>query len=207
MSLRSPLFNQIKRKRVGAGQRGSSNPYVTARELLKASMSDIPDKGTESGGFVCDTSGESDAKKIRETEKETISPFVRAPAAGASTVSPSKGGRGVSKKQQKLAEAAKSSHNIFQYFQKKLPEQTKCEEEETKCEEEEAPNEAESAIVDSTAAVSQENGWQQRSPSSPVASDTEETKTEVMVIADDEEEKPLKVVQESSGQDMILTSE
>ncbi|XP_011476653.1 ATP-dependent DNA helicase Q5 [Oryzias latipes] len=197
----------IKRKRVGAGQRGSSNPYVTARELLKASMSDIPDKGTESGGFVCDTSGESDAKKIRETEKETISPFVRAPAAGASTVSPSKGGRGVSKKQQKLAEAAKSSHNIFQYFQKKLPEQTKCEEEETKCEEEEAPNEAESAIVDSTAAVSQENGWQQRSPSSPVASDTEETKTEVMVITDDEEEKPLKVVQESSGQDMILTSE
>ncbi|RVE69332.1 hypothetical protein OJAV_G00076640 [Oryzias javanicus] len=157
----SELYS-IKRKRVGAGLRGSSNPYVTARELLKTDAA--PDKQTESGGFIGDG--------LRD---------------------PTKGGRAVSKKQQKLAEAAKSSRSIFQYFQKKQPEETKCEEEEER--------------DDSRAADSQENGLQRRSPSSPAPSDTQETKTEVIVITEDEEEKTMTVVQESSRQDAIILTE
>ncbi|XP_024127346.1 ATP-dependent DNA helicase Q5 isoform X1 [Oryzias melastigma] len=174
----SELYS-IKRKRVGAGLRGSSNPYVTARELLKTDAA--PDKRTESGGFVADGSRES--KAIGEAVKEKN-------AAGASAISPTKGGRAVGKKQQKLAEAAKSSRSIFQYFHKKQPEEAKCEEEEER--------------VDSTTADSQENGLQRHSPSSPAPSDTQETTTEVIVITEDEEEK---VVQESPGQDAIVTTE
>lgn len=164
---------------MGAGLRGSSNPYVTARELLKTDAA--PDKRTESGGFVADGSRES--KAIGEAVKEKN-------AAGASAISPTKGGRAVGKKQQKLAEAAKSSRSIFQYFHKKQPEEAKCEEEEER--------------VDSTTADSQENGLQRHSPSSPAPSDTQETTTEVIVITEDEEEK---VVQESPGQDAIVTTE
>uniref|UniRef100_A0A3P8WT54 ATP-dependent DNA helicase n=1 Tax=Cynoglossus semilaevis TaxID=244447 RepID=A0A3P8WT54_CYNSE len=76
----------MKRKRIGAGQRGSSDPFLTAKELLKASASNKED---------------------------------RANAAAVSMNSPTKGGKAKSKKQQMLAEAAKNTRNISQYFAKK----------------------------------------------------------------------------------------
>ena len=105
----------MKRKRVGAGLRGSSDPFMTAKELLKTSASN-----SDSGGFHSDTSGGS-----RKTNKDpslavTSSMRAKALAVAASLSSPTKGGRAASKKQ-KLAEAANSSCNISQYFAKKVP--------------------------------------------------------------------------------------
>lgn len=91
-------FPQMKRKRVGAGQRGSSNPLQAAKEFLK------PPTGS---GEV--NSGAPVACSIR----------ARATALSASNTSPTKAGRGLSRKQQKLAEAAKTSRNISHYFSKK----------------------------------------------------------------------------------------
>ncbi|KAI9522371.1 hypothetical protein NQZ68_036703 [Dissostichus eleginoides] len=128
----------MKRKRVGAGLRGSSDPFMTAKELLKPSASN-----SDSGGFHNDTSGGS-----RETNKElslAVTSSIRTKAMAASLSSPTKGGRAASKKQQqqqKLAEAAKSSRNILQYFAKKdTPE--KSQEEEGEEEEEEGEGEGE----------------------------------------------------------------
>uniref|UniRef100_A0A3Q3G0N7 ATP-dependent DNA helicase n=1 Tax=Labrus bergylta TaxID=56723 RepID=A0A3Q3G0N7_9LABR len=121
----------MKRKRVGAGQRGLSNPYLCAKDLLNSSMLDSEsNKGTEGGGRDTNT----DASLAM-----TSSIRARANAA-ASLNSPTKGGRAMSKKQQKLAEAAKSSRNIFQYFTKKEATEDRQEEEEEE-EEEEEPEE------------------------------------------------------------------
>ncbi|XP_029293096.1 ATP-dependent DNA helicase Q5 [Cottoperca gobio] len=106
----------MKRKRVGAGLRGSSNPFMTAKDLLKPSMLEsVSNKGTESGGFHNDSSGSSG--ETNEDASVALTSSIRAVAASLS--SPTKAGRAVSKKQQKLAEAAKSSRNILQYFAKK----------------------------------------------------------------------------------------
>ncbi|XP_059204238.1 ATP-dependent DNA helicase Q5 [Centropristis striata] len=116
----------MKRKRVGAGLRGSSNPFVTAKDLLN--------KGTESGGFYNDSSGGSGDTNTDASSTVTSSIKARANAATAATAtaslsSPTKAGRAMSKKQQKLAEAAKSSRNISQYFMKKKPTEESQEEE------------------------------------------------------------------------------
>ncbi|KAK0132506.1 ATP-dependent DNA helicase Q5 [Merluccius polli] len=117
----------LKRKRVGAGLRGSSDPFQAARELMQASGRDAgPPAGTDSGGFYPDTSGGS-----REL------PLAESPASLAPTSSSTRGGtvaavtdsvgslsktdRAPSKKQQKMAEAAKTTHSISLYFQKKPP--------------------------------------------------------------------------------------
>lgn len=93
----------MKRKRVGAGQRGSSNPFQATQELLKP-----PSCGPGSGEM-----------NSVAPPPVTCSIRARATAVSASINSPTKVGRGVSKKQQKLAEAAKTSRNISQYFTKK----------------------------------------------------------------------------------------
>uniref|UniRef100_A0A8C9X4D2 ATP-dependent DNA helicase n=1 Tax=Sander lucioperca TaxID=283035 RepID=A0A8C9X4D2_SANLU len=165
----------MKRKRVGAGLRGSSDPFQTAKDLLKASMSDtVSNKGTESGGFYSDTNA----------------------AAAATMNSPTKAGRAMSKKQQKLAEAAKSSRNISQYFAKKETTEDSQEEAET-------PRGLDAMLSHTTAVVAQESVSQQEH--SPVTVDDveispvetqdviqEESKNKVIVITDDEEEEKHK---------------
>lgn len=93
----------MKRKRVGAGQRGSSNPFQAAKELLKP-LNCGPGSGEMKSGAP---------------PPVTCSIGARATTVSAAMNSPTKAGRGVGKKQQKLAEAAKTSRNISQYFTKK----------------------------------------------------------------------------------------
>ncbi|XP_041757460.2 ATP-dependent DNA helicase Q5 [Coregonus clupeaformis] len=129
----------LKRKRIGAGLRGSSNPFQTASELLRASNCEgsttgpgpVANRGTGSGGpESLAGSGESASEEERGKRKETktgdtaptISSSIRAKASAVSVSlnSPTKtGGKALSKKQQKLVEAAKNSCNITQYFGKK----------------------------------------------------------------------------------------
>uniref|UniRef100_A0AAQ5ZBW8 ATP-dependent DNA helicase n=1 Tax=Amphiprion ocellaris TaxID=80972 RepID=A0AAQ5ZBW8_AMPOC len=125
--LQQQRASYLKRKRIGAGQRGSSNPFITAKDLLKSSMLDTEsNKEKESGRFFNDSSGDMKAKRerLKETNMDTSSAAsssikARAKAVSASLDNPTKGGKAMSKKQQKLAEAAKSSRNISQYFTKK----------------------------------------------------------------------------------------
>uniref|UniRef100_A0A673WY99 ATP-dependent DNA helicase n=1 Tax=Salmo trutta TaxID=8032 RepID=A0A673WY99_SALTR len=132
----SPSLHQLKRKRIGAGLRGSSNPFQTASELLRASNCEGSttgpgaNRGTGSGGPDCmagsgESAGENERGKRKETNTgdtaPTISSSIRAKASAVSAFlnSPTKtGGKALSKKQ-KLAEAAKNSRNITQYFGKK----------------------------------------------------------------------------------------
>lgn len=185
----------MKRKRVGAGQRGSSNPFLFAKDLLKPST-------TESGGFYNENRegcGEmsvdvkEDSRKEAETETSLCVTSIRgrAQAASLSLNSPTKGGRAMSKKQQKLAEASKSSRNISQYFTKKqTAEKSQDEEEEMK---------GDDATLCHTPTV-ELLAEEQSSPdttkaveSSPVESDTSdviavENKVEVIVIPDDDDD-------------------
>uniref|UniRef100_A0A096MFE7 ATP-dependent DNA helicase Q5 n=1 Tax=Poecilia formosa TaxID=48698 RepID=A0A096MFE7_POEFO len=142
----------MKRKRVGAGQRGSSNCFQSAKDLLNP----VSSKATENGGFIADSSAESDVKRIRVKEAETA----LSTRTGAGAVSPAKSGRVMSRKQQKMAEAAKSSRNISQYFVKKKP----AEEEEQRPEAGGLPSETLSEVC-------------------------EEPKREVIVLSDDEEQE------------------
>lgn len=168
----------MKRKRVGAGQRGSSNCFQSVKDLLNP----VSSKVTENGGFIGDSSMESDVKRIRvkESETETAS-SVR---TGAGAVSPAKAGRVMSRKQQKMAEAAKSSRNISQYFVKKKP-----------TEEEELRPEAGGLSSETLSEVYEENSRQELHslPSDPALVESEdliliEPKTEVIVLSDDEEQ-------------------
>ncbi|XP_071374808.1 ATP-dependent DNA helicase Q5-like [Centroberyx affinis] len=212
----------MKRKRVGAGLRGSSNPFQTAKELLNSSNGEsASNRGTESGGFHPDGPGgsresASEAKRERRTETNadassavTSSIRARANAVAASLNSPTKGGRALSKKQQKLAEAAKNSRNISLYFGKKQTTEKNLELETPK-----------GLHADSSPTPV---GIQQHSPAamdatsvetSSVESVTEDTiqaeiKTEVIVIQDDDDEgeKAVKLVQEKSEPDMKSTTE
>ncbi|XP_042360347.1 ATP-dependent DNA helicase Q5 [Plectropomus leopardus] len=187
----------MKRKRVGAGLRGSSNPFQTAKDLLKSSMLDtVSNRGTESGGFYNDSSGGSGETNTDASLDVTSSIRAKASAVAASLNSPTKAGRAMSKKQQKLAEAAKSSRNISQYFTKK----------ETTTKANKDPEEAETlkgldaTLSHSTATVAQESESQQEhSPvtvedveMSPVETQDvteEKSKKEVTVKPDDEEEE------------------
>nr|XP_020513060.1 ATP-dependent DNA helicase Q5-like [Labrus bergylta] len=172
----------MKRKRVGAGQRGLSNPYLCAKDLLNSSMLDSEsNKGTEGGGRDTNT----DASLAM-----TSSIRARANAA-ASLNSPTKGGRAMSKKQQKLAEAAKSSRNIFQYFTKKEATEDRQEEEEEEEEEEEPVNGLDVTSADAEAVVAEERTYQE-DEISPEEADVyevlqEERKEEIIVIKDDDE--------------------
>uniref|UniRef100_A0A3Q0R7S6 ATP-dependent DNA helicase n=1 Tax=Amphilophus citrinellus TaxID=61819 RepID=A0A3Q0R7S6_AMPCI len=206
-TLASEVYS-LKRKRVGAGQRGFSNPFLTAKDLIKPSLLDTGSNSRESSGEF--------SMKEKETNTGTSlgasSPVkARANAVTASLSSPTKEGRAISKKQQKLVEAAKSSHNISQYFAKKqVAEKSQ--------DEEEMPSEPEAAFSPTAAVIFQENiSQEQPSPSaveggenSPAPSETEdvilvESKTEIIVIPDDEEEDKAEVaepVQETSEQEL-----
>lgn len=189
--------------------RGSSNPFLTAKELLKPPMEDIV-ANKESGGFYTDGSGESliEGKK-NGTHTDTSSAVTssiraKANAAAASLNSPTKVGRAVSKKQQKLAEAAKSSRNIFQYFDKIRT--TEKREETVKTLD---------AVSSQTTAVSptEDISQQQHSPasvvdveSSPAESETQdvkqsETQCDVIVLDESEEEEPVEVEKLEQVQD------
>uniref|UniRef100_A0A3Q4G7W6 DNA 3'-5' helicase n=1 Tax=Neolamprologus brichardi TaxID=32507 RepID=A0A3Q4G7W6_NEOBR len=123
-TLASEVYS-LKRKRVGAGQRGSSNPFITAKDLINPSMLETgANKGRTSGGFFNGCSGET-IMQGKEANTDASSPIkAKANAVTTSLSSPTKGGRAMSKKQQKLAEAAKSSHNISHFFfvKKRTPE-------------------------------------------------------------------------------------
>ncbi|KAM3863833.1 ATP-dependent DNA helicase Q5 [Diretmus argenteus] len=216
----------LKRKRKGAGLRGSSNPYQTAKELLAAN-------------------GEADRLGgCEETRKETnpdTSPAVTssiratANAVAASLSSPTKGSRALSKKQQKLAEAAKNSRNISLYFGKKQTAEKSQEAEVAK-----GLDAASSQTSVATAITQQEHSpatedadmdmtSADASPTESVTEDTiqAEMKTEVIVIDEEEEEREmtsevivideeeeeqtepmeLELVEEESKQDMTSTTE
>ncbi|XP_008303712.1 ATP-dependent DNA helicase Q5 [Stegastes partitus] len=213
----------LKRKRIGAGQRGSSNPFITARDLLNPSMLDTEsNKEKEGGGFFNDNSGDMKAKRERLEKTDTDPPSTasssiksRANAVSASLSSPTKAGRAMSKKQQKLAEAAKSSRSISQYFAKKqTPEKIQ--------EDADMPEELDATLYQAPSEISQENiSQEQHSPasveeveSSPVISETQiqaESKTVVIVIPDDDEGEETveisKLVHDASQQDTTSITE
>ncbi|CAN9505741.1 unnamed protein product [Ophioblennius macclurei] len=201
----------MKRKRVGAGQRGSSDPFITARKLLEADTTSS--KGL--GGFLTDGSGETTVKGNGERTKDTnTDPAAHAPssiraranAVSASLSSPTKGGKALSKKQQKLAEAAKSSRNISQYFAKK---QTTDRSQVTETSEDPDVTLSHPPTVNSPENINRE----QRSPAevqevdeSPVESETEdvipvESDREVIDLCDDREDEPPKQETEKVIQD------
>nr|XP_046272322.1 ATP-dependent DNA helicase Q5 isoform X2 [Scatophagus argus] len=177
----------MKRKRVGAGQRGSSNPFQAAKDLLKSSMmSSLSTKGTDSGGFYSDSLGGPGEANTDPPSAVTSSIRARANAVATSLNSPTKAGRALSKKQQKLADAAKSSRNISQYFAKKQ-------------------------TTDKTETVvpHENSGQWEHSPINveaveiiPLESETEdvqeESKTDIIIIPDEEEETHKTETLESS---------
>uniref|UniRef100_A0A3Q3X322 ATP-dependent DNA helicase n=1 Tax=Mola mola TaxID=94237 RepID=A0A3Q3X322_MOLML len=189
----------LKRKRVGAGQRGSSNPFLAAKDLLKPSMSDtMSNYGTEG------SSGDSSEPNTEALLAITSSIRARANAVAASLISPTKAGKAMSKKQQKLAEAAKTSRNISQYFSKK---QT------TEKLQAEGKEGLDATHSNTNVTVTEDDSNQQTiSPVtvedveiSPMVSDTQgairESKTQVITICDDEEELSHKT--QTLGQDRV----
>ncbi|XP_061080715.1 ATP-dependent DNA helicase Q5 [Conger conger] len=99
----------MKRKRVGAGLRGSSNPFQMAGELLGASR----EEGAEPGA-ACDAQSPDASCAPGGRKRKAESPESKAKAP-ASLSSPSKGSR----KQQKMEQAARTSHSIDRYFSKR----------------------------------------------------------------------------------------
>ncbi|XP_031588470.1 ATP-dependent DNA helicase Q5 [Oreochromis aureus] len=215
-TLASEVYS-LKRKRVGAGQRGSSNPFITAKDLINPSMLNTgANKGRTSGGFFNGCSGETITQGKEANIDASSSIKAKANAVTTSLSSPTKGGRAMSKKQQKLAEAAKSSHNISNFFMKKqTPEKSQ--------DEEVMPREPEVALSPAPASNSQENINQE--PHSPAASEggensaaqseTEdvilvESKSEIIVIPDDDEEDGAEIaepVQETAEQGLTSITE
>ncbi|MEQ2212980.1 hypothetical protein XENOCAPTIV_007771, partial [Xenoophorus captivus] len=209
----------MKRKRVGAGQRGSSNCFLSAKDLLNPSTSDaVSSNVTENGGFFRDSSEGPGDKRIRvkETNTETMSAptssiRARASAVSAHLNSPTKGSRAMSRKQQKLADAAKSSRNISQYFVKTKPV------EEESCEEAELPMEAAGFLSETLCEIYEESIRQELhslaavdvTASDPALLETEdlvliEPKSEVIVLSDDEEadkERTLTLVEDTPHED------
>lgn len=123
----------LKRKRVGAGFRGSSSLFQPAGDLLKSSEK-------TPGDSTCEEEEESGkTQKKKKNNNNNTSPIK---TKNSSSSSPSKR---LSRKQQKLAEAARDTRLISMYFGKNQaqrkslsePEETEdvCEETEDACEE------------------------------------------------------------------------
>ncbi|XP_075994917.1 ATP-dependent DNA helicase Q5 [Genypterus blacodes] len=192
----------FKRKRVGAGLRGSSDPILAAKELMKTSTGETGSNMERSEGSQ---SSAAETKRKRTTEEDADAPpavtssiRARANAAAASLNSPTKGGRAVSKKQQKLAEAAKNSRNISHYFAKKQTTE--------QSQEAEMPEGPDATSADDTAvnarddltgpghSPSAEEAAVDSAGSSPVETVTKDAiqarfKTEVIDISDEEDEE------------------
>ncbi|KAM9346027.1 ATP-dependent DNA helicase Q5 [Symphorus nematophorus] len=179
----------MKRKRVGAGQRGSSNPFQTAKDLLK----------TESGGFYNGSSGGSGETNADESSAAASSIRARANAAAASLSSPTKAGRAMSKKQQKLAEAAKSSRNISQYFVKKQTTE--------RIQEEVVEEGLDATLSHSTAEVPQEveeqfvSSQQGHSPVTAEAEEISAVEAEDQNVTQEENKKEVVVISDDDGEE------
>lgn len=107
----------MKRKRVGAGFRSSSTLFQSASEFLKTSKNETL---TALSTSQEPAPNEEEQEGNPETKRSKTSPPV-----SSSSSSPSKrSGKALNKKQQKLAEAAKNSHCISQYFGKKMIDDT-----------------------------------------------------------------------------------
>ncbi|XP_060945300.1 ATP-dependent DNA helicase Q5 [Limanda limanda] len=213
----------LKRKRVGAGLRGSSDPFKTAKELLASN------KGSESGGFYNDGSGDCGESSVEgnkaRTKTDTSSAVTstirdRANAVAASTDSPTKAGKATSKKQQKLEEAAKSSRNISQYFAKKETTE-KIQEEPPELKGLDAMESQTSTLLQQEEIIQLEDSLSsvEAMEDSPVESEVqdvtqEESRKEVIIIADDDEEEThqtetleLKQIHDTSHQEMRKEAE
>ncbi|XP_066561003.1 ATP-dependent DNA helicase Q5 [Amia ocellicauda] len=123
----SQLYS-LKSKRIGAGMRGSSNPFQSASELLRANQaSGTSDKGMGdlSAGTLEtlfrpeDDLGDSETEKSsQEGAKKEVLKTSKSIKPKAPQDSPSKK-RKVSRKEQKLSDAAHNSQKISQFFKKK----------------------------------------------------------------------------------------
>lgn len=156
----------MKRKRVGAGQRGSSNPYTVAKDLLQHSESAAhPDESAT----------------VDKEAPSAVTSSIRAKAAtvAASLDSPTKMGKAMNRKQQKLAEAAKSSRSISQYFAKK----------ETPASSQAPPPEL----------PSEHNDGPEAGGSSPTSSETAAVGADIITVPDKEEEEKEKDKEEEDG--------
>ncbi|KAM4531141.1 ATP-dependent DNA helicase Q5 isoform 2-T2 [Odontesthes bonariensis] len=218
----------LKRKRVGAGQRGFCNSFMSAKDLLKPPMSDTEsDKGMESGGFFGDCPGVSDVKAVQKRAKETnaekasaVSSSIRARANAVSAPlsSPTKASRAASKKQQRLAEAAKSSHNISQFFAKKPTTEKSCEEAEMFDEVDGTTSPIPTEICGKNISPRRHSpAATEAAEGSPEAAETQdviliERETEIIVIPDNDEDEAeevesWKLVQTASPPDMTVMTE
>ncbi|XP_074553419.1 ATP-dependent DNA helicase Q5 [Halichoeres trimaculatus] len=175
----------MKRKRVGAGLRGSSSLFQTAKDLLKSSSSESNTRTENGGSFSSGESNTHTSSDVTSSVRSRASAVAASLSSPVKTSSPTKTSRAMSKKQQKLAEAAKSSRNIFQYFTKKTTEE--------KLKEEETLNGLDATFADAKASDAEENHWDQEEiiPEDPDVYEVieEDGKKEVIVIEDDEEER------------------
>lgn len=154
----------MKRKRVGAGQRGSSNPYTVAKDLLQHSESAAP---SHEG-----SAGDQEASSAITSSAVTSTIRARATVAASSLGSPTKTGKATSRKQQKLAEAAKTSRDISLYFAKKeMPAISK------------APPPEQPPELDDGSWMLSPGGR------SPASSETAAVRTDIVTVPDDEEEE------------------
>ncbi|XP_065119144.1 ATP-dependent DNA helicase Q5 isoform X2 [Paramisgurnus dabryanus] len=101
----------LKRKRVGAGFRGSSSLFQTAADLLKETLA--TNTSTDPN---CEEEEEQETGGKPKIKSSTSSPVKAKSSTTSSLSSPNKK---LTKKQQKLAEAAKDTRCISQYFGKK----------------------------------------------------------------------------------------
>ncbi|KAL1277591.1 hypothetical protein QQF64_024264, partial [Cirrhinus molitorella] len=111
----------LKRKRVGAGFRGSSSLFQTAGDFLKNSQKETHATDKTPGDPICEEeeeveTGNTQKMKSGKTTPADSSPIKAKTSTTSSLSSPSKR---LTKKQQKLAEAAKDMRCISQYFGKK----------------------------------------------------------------------------------------
>ncbi|XP_050962163.1 ATP-dependent DNA helicase Q5 [Labeo rohita] len=108
----------LKRKRIGAGFRGSSSLFQTAGDFLKNSQKET-DKTP--GDPICEEKEEVETGKAQKMKSGLATPADSSPikAKTSTTSSLSSPSKKLTKKQQKLAEAAKDMRCISQYFGKK----------------------------------------------------------------------------------------
>ncbi|KAK7174205.1 hypothetical protein R3I93_001411 [Phoxinus phoxinus] len=102
----------LKRKRVGAGFRGSSSLFQTAGDLLNSQKETLTTEKEDEE----EETGKTQEMKGTKTTPAGLSPIKAKTSSTSSLSSPSKR---LTKKQQKLAEAAKDMRCISQYFGKK----------------------------------------------------------------------------------------
>uniref|UniRef100_A0A4W4GHK3 ATP-dependent DNA helicase n=1 Tax=Electrophorus electricus TaxID=8005 RepID=A0A4W4GHK3_ELEEL len=114
----------LKRKRVGAGFRGSSNPFQTAAELLKTSQHEVLSAGLTPQGPARKEEEQEEKPEAKRTSLSVSSGSKDHTSLDSSSKS---WGKPLSKKEQKRANAAKDSYCISRYFEKKKMESTQRE--------------------------------------------------------------------------------